>query len=135
MSEEGLALLSIFWCEVKTLSKRYLQAGNDYSTHVSLNAAAATGAGTSIDTWDATKGKAHQVIAVLNSSQNGSSIKIEHSDDGTTWSDLISAVSVGTAGASATATEPKRYVRANAVTIGGAGNVTATLLLYGWDRN
>jgi hypothetical protein len=111
----------------------YLEKNKDLSVHTQLVAADTTGASTSVNTLNS-DGKAHQVILVV-SGTGANTVKLEHSDDDSTWSDVGAVVTIEAGEADMViATNTKRYVRANATEIEESTTVDATILLTGYDN-
>lgn len=112
----------------------YLEKNKDLSVHTQLVAADTTGAAsTSVNTLNS-DGKAHQVILVV-SGTGENTVKLEHSDDDSTWSDVGESVTVEANEANMViASNTKRYVRANATEIEESTTVDATILLTGYDN-
>lgn len=112
----------------------YLELNSDISFHNQLVGATAAGAATQIDTITS-DGKPKQAIMICTASASGSTIELEHSDDGTTWSSLGSFTSdVANDADIVIGNNLKRYVRANATTVAATSHVDALILLVGYDN-
>jgi len=112
----------------------YLEKDKDISVHTQLVGATATGAAaSSVDTLTA-DGKAHQIILVVTGT-GAQTVKLEHSDDNTTFTDMGAEVTTTANNAGMVlAKYPKRYVRANATTVESTTVVDASILLTGYDN-
>jgi hypothetical protein len=112
----------------------YLELNSDITFHKQLVGATAAGAAPQIDTITS-DGKPEQAIMVVTASAAGSTIELEHSDDGTTWSSLGSFTSdVANDADIVIGNNLKRYVRANATTVAATSNVSALIILTGYDN-
>jgi len=112
----------------------YLTLDADFTIHKQLVEATAAGAAAQIDTLT-NDGKAKQAIMVCVATASGSTIELETSDDGTTWTSLGSwssaaANDVGVV----TGVDLKRYVRANATTVVATSRVDAQIILTGYKN-
>lgn len=108
----------------------FLNAGDEFFYYVNLVHVTAPTVGSSIDTW-INGGRAHKVYAKLTASADACTVKVEGSNDGTTWSDLHTFTSSG--GVKTDTYEARnidyRYIRANATTVAAGEDVSAHIML------
>jgi hypothetical protein len=111
-----------------------LEENKDFSFHSQLVGTATATSATSINTVTA-DGKAKQALAIVTASASGSTVKLQHSDDGTTFTDLDTFVSDATNDSGILkGTNLKRFVRLNATILAATSHVDGQLLLFGYDN-
>lgn len=112
----------------------YLTLNADFTFHKQLVGSTEAEAAEHIDTITS-DGKTRQAIMVCTASESGSTIELETSDDGTTWTSLGTWSSTATNDAgTVTGVDLKRYVRANATTVVAASHVDALIILTGYKN-